>query len=198
MKERLSNTWGFTLMELVVSMGVMGILGAVLLSQLIHHMDVHDRQKARTDTQQKVRAVLGWMEDEFRMAGFNAVVSPLPGSGVIRASSDYFAFFYRQGSGDDWKRLDYYFHPVDQGLRRKERNDLGEDGAVARLLEDVRLQFTYLDRHNHVIRNPHPEDYGRIRAVRIELGALYKDRKGREGRVDFMTTVQCRNLGVGF
>ncbi|TWI71819.1 prepilin-type N-terminal cleavage/methylation domain-containing protein [Desulfobotulus alkaliphilus] len=187
---------GFTLLELVVAMGVMAILGAVLMTQFIHHMDMYVRQKAKIDTQQKVRTVLMWMEDEFRMAGFNPSFRPLPSHPVLMAEAETFAFFYRQDSGDSWKRLDYYMG-ADGWLRRRDRNGLDNLGSVSRILENARLNFVYLDRHQNAIDSPKEDDYPRIRAVRIELGASYEDRRGRLGNVDLVTTVKCRNLGIG-
>ncbi|TYT75086.1 PulJ/GspJ family protein [Desulfobotulus mexicanus] len=195
-KKYSSESKGFTLLELVVAMGVMAILGAVLMAQFIHHMDMYVRQKAKIDTQQKVRTVLMWMEDEFRMAGLNPSFIPLPRHPVLKAEADKFTFFYRQGLENNWKRLDYYMES-DGWLRRKDRNALDDNGNVDKILENATLKFVYLDRHQNVIPSPQEADYPRIRAVRIELGASYEDRKGRPGSVDLVTTVKCRNLGIG-
>lgn len=208
-RKRGTGVWagaGFTLIELVVAMGIMAVLGGMLSIQFMRHMDMHMQQKAKVDTQQQVRTVLGWMEDEFRMAGFNPTSSSEPVVGVVFASATHFAFSFRQEDAEDkngvweekdWKCLDYYIDANDKGLRRKERKTLASQGSTSIILSDARLNFVYLDRHQNVLPSLKPEEYARIRAVRIELGAVYKDRKGGEESVDLVTTVKCRNLGIG-
>jgi len=201
---------GFTLVELVVAMGIMALLGGTLCVLLMNHMDMYIRQKARLDTQQKLRAVLAWMEDDIRMAGFDPAPSAGNRVGIEFAGSERFSFSHREEHSDgisgiwdekDFKLLDYYINPKssdgkpDYKIRREEKF-FHKNASIRIILSEAELKFSYLDRHQNIIPNPQPEDYARIRAVRIELGASYQDRKGRKGGVSLTTTVKCRNLGI--
>lgn len=192
---------GFSLVEFLIAMAVFALFTISLCAQFARHMKTFSREKERIDTQQKVRSVLNWLEEDIRLAGFDPLALPSSHIGVEVAEAGHFAFSYRvdqDGDGlwseEDWKRIDYYTED-DERLRRRERNRPDSTGATSILLDRASLNFLYLDRNHEVLKVVTPQEYGNIRAIRIEIKASFRDSTMKDGTVAFATTVQCRNLG---
>lgn len=192
---------GFSLVEFLIAMAIFALLTLCLCAQFSRHMASFKREKSRIDTQQKVRAVLNWLEDDIRLAGFDPLALPASNVGVELAEPNHFAFSFRVDqdadgtwSPEDWKRVDYYVEK-DNRLRRRERNSPTSPGSTSIILDNVSLNFIYLDKDHKALQNIQAAENGSIRAIRIELGASFKDSETDKGNIAFATTVRCRNLG---
>jgi len=69
---KLSRQAGFTLVELLVAMAVAGFMAATIIGFFISQQKSHSEQEQVTFMQQNMRAGLGVMTRELRMAGFKS------------------------------------------------------------------------------------------------------------------------------
>ena len=81
---------GFTLVELLVTLSIVGIVTGSLVQMFTSMAIGHTTRTSSADLQQSVRAVLGLMGRELRMAGFSGVRPD--GFGIIGASRDEIIF----------------------------------------------------------------------------------------------------------
>lgn len=192
---------GFTLVEFLVAMGLFALFTTLLCMQFSTHMRSFVREKSRIDTQQRMRSVLNWLEEDIRLAGFDPLALPASSVGIEIAEASHFAFSYRVDqdgddawSAEDWKRIDYYTEN-DGGLRRRERNTPTSPGSTSIILDKASIQFAYLDQNHEVLQGIQTSDLEKIRAVKVVLRASFQNSDSGQNIIAFATTVQCRNLG---
>ena len=75
---------GFTLVELLMAMTVMGILGIALARMLVSDSRFVSRQGAMLDARQAARSALNLLDRDLRMVSDSGVVSATPDSVVLR------------------------------------------------------------------------------------------------------------------
>jgi prepilin-type N-terminal cleavage/methylation domain-containing protein len=152
---------GYSLVELLVSMAVLGLVMAGALGFLRAGVRAYGWGAARVEAQQSARVALERMEKELRQAGYDprgagiapvAIAEParvtfqrdLDGNGVVNATRERVTFLLRPG----------------ESILRREAG-----GGAQPLIEGVRrFALTYLDASGSVTTDP-----ARVAAVRIRL-----------------------------
>lgn len=89
----LQTSKGFTLIELMITMAISGLIIALIITSKIGQQDQHLTQVQAVEMQQSVRAVMSLMKQELRMAGYNPY-SPDYGEGISAANVDNLTFSY--------------------------------------------------------------------------------------------------------
>jgi prepilin-type N-terminal cleavage/methylation domain-containing protein len=79
---------GFTLMELLVAMGLVAVVGAGMISFIRVQSTALHTQMAQTDMNDETRAVVELMAREIRLAGYNprCILAPPPVAAIVSAA----------------------------------------------------------------------------------------------------------------
>ena len=220
---RMSH-YGFTMTELLVAMGISGIVMAGTYSVYHTHQKSYVAQEQVVAMQQNLRAARYFMEREIRMAGCDPTqdVSP-PTPEIQTAGANTISFTLditdTAGTGDPDGLVDGPNENVTYALAGSDlmRNDV--NGAGNQLIaENIdALNFAYLDEDGTVLATPvaNLED---IRSVQITLvaktgrgdtgytnTAAYANQQGTEilpaqndsfRRRRLTAQLKCRNLGL--
>ena len=200
---------GFTLVELLVSLTIFGIVAGSLVGLFVPLTAGYISQNAGADIQQTVRAVADLMVRELRMAGYSSLSEHR--FGIIEAGVNRVSFSV------DWDNdgvissshrenplifvesdlISYELDEESQSLRRITAEHTGDQSSQALIggasdhLKMFDLTFTYFDR-----QGKETGSLADIRSVGIELAAgLPAGRKGML-KQSHQTRVQCRNLGL--
>jgi len=218
-KIRMSH-YGFTMTELLVAMGISGIVMASTYSVYYSHQKTYVAQEQVVAMQQNLRAAMYFMEREIRMAGCDPIQSA--DSGIVTADgnsirvtldiTDDAATGPPDGDTDDTDE-DITYSLAGSDLMRNDVNGAGNELIAENI--DV-LDFVYLDGAGAVLATPvaSPEA---IRSVQITLvartdredrgytnTAAYTNQQAtqilaaqndRFRRKRLTTQVRCRNLG---
>jgi len=94
---RPRNERGFTLLEIVVVLGVLAVLAAILVPMVIGYLDDAKKSKAQADTRQIAAAILKMYKDTGRFPYFQ--------NGTASGSTPYFKILVGSGnapSGTSW------------------------------------------------------------------------------------------------
>jgi len=211
-KIRISH-YGFTLTELLVAMGISGIVMASTYSVYHSHQKSYVAQEQVVAMQQNLRAAMYYMEREIRMAGYDPTQSAAAGIATADGNSIRVTLDITEDgdTGDADEDITYCLSDSDGDGD----NDLERNGNL--IAENIdALDFVYLDEDGTVLATPvaNLED---IRSVQITLvaktgrgdpgytnTAAYANQQGTEilpaqndsFRSKRLTAqVKCRNLG---
>ena len=177
---RLRAQAGYSLVEILVAMAVMGVLMSATLSLLHSGLAAWGWGAGRVDAQQSVRAALERMARELREAGYDPT-----GAGIeaILVAEPTRVVFQRDLNANGLidptrERVTYLLRPKETTLRR----DAG--GGAQPLAENVRrFALSYLDSSGAPTADP-----ARIASIRMEIEA------GRiETEATMATLVTLRN-----
>lgn len=221
-KERRAQC-GYSLAELLVALGLAGVVLAVLVGFFTHFHRAAAMQQASASAQQSARAALDYMLQELRMAGFDPLRRAGAGIEEIGAGGRKLRFSADRcdlppgsagcpqprpdGDLDDFgERITYYYDTGQQALRRCLYEDPGTFGADAvsgscqRLLDRVVANpeaiplFTFFDEEGAQITDD--SERGRIRSVVVTLTVAEPGGAGRTVSRTYATRLRLRNIGL--
>ncbi len=152
---------GFTLIEVLISVGMLGLIGALLMTSFNSSLDMRDRVEGQSDRYHEVSQAMGRMVREISMAYVSLNISPsypvvetkFRGLRSELAFSAFGHVIYQENAREsDQRELAYFIGKDDKtgkpALMRKERVNLGrkfgENGKTQVLCRDVtELKFEY-------------------------------------------------------
>jgi type IV pilus assembly protein PilW len=201
---------GFTLVELLVSMVIAGVVSAAIYSTYHTQQKSYMLQEQLTAMQQNLRAAMFYMAREIRMAGLDPTRSA--NFGVTNATSDRFSFTLdknRDGDIATNERVVYALDDSDDELVDKDNKTVAENIDA--------LNFVYLDASGDPLADPVP--LTDIRSVEVTIVARTgradpgytdtNDYRNKQGNIIFTpaagdnfrrqtlrTQIKCRNLGL--
>jgi type IV pilus assembly protein PilW len=196
----MNTSNGFTLVELMITVAISGIIIAAIYSAYISQQRTYLAQEQVAEMQQNIRAAIDMMAREIRMAGYDPTQSA--GAGITTALAGQISFTQdTNGDGDtadSGEMIDFGFNLADDALRDGvPDNDADGDGipdAVSQrrqingggyqaIAENIQgIEFRYLDSANAVTAVP-----ANIRSIQISILA----RAGRADRDFTNTMVYC-------
>lgn len=141
---------GFSLIELLVSMGIAAIAMAIVVTMFTTLTRSYTTQNASADVQQVGRAALDYMVQNIRMAGFNPL--RIGNVGIKAASSTRIEYnLDRNQSGDidlfDEEHMAFSYDPIDQEISEGLYLTDPDKKSWYPLVGNVtNLTFTYRDR----------------------------------------------------
>ncbi len=186
----LSGTAGFTLIELVLSMAIMLIVIAAIISLFTSLNRMYTTQGVAADVQQVTRTGIDIMTRNIRMAGFNPLnINPV---GIVQAETSSIRFEYdTNGSGTISNNGDedvaYLLNEENNQLVQQKNGD----GPRQPLVDNViALAFRYFDEDDDIVTN----DLVAIRTVEVSLTVEEPAGRDQVVRRTYSTRVICRNL----
>jgi len=159
----MSNKKGFTLVELMITMAISGILVAAIYSVYTLQQKTHTAQDQVVEMQQNIRAAVLTMVQELRMAGYD----PTSSAGATITSANKSSISFQQDLTEDGDVIDanenitYGFSDADHtdGLVDNTagiaalRRDTG--GGLQPIAENIQaIEFQYRDRDNNILTVP--------------------------------------------
>ncbi len=218
----MSNNKGFTLVELMISLAMTGIIVAAVYSVYTLQQKTSTAQDQVVEMQQNIRAAVLTVMREMRMAGYDQATGTKATITAANATSITFDLINDSGT---LNTITYGFAPGDdvdsdgivdntEGIAALRREING--GGLQPLAENIEaIEFQYKDKADAVI--PAPVTPSNIRSVIISILAratwgdakfvndtIYSTASGVNwdlGPDNFrrrllITTVYCRNMGV--
>lgn len=214
---------GFSLAELLVALGLAGIVLAVLVGFFTDFSRASALQQASAGAQQSARAALDYMLQDLRMAGFDPLRRAGAGIEEISASGRKLRFTADRcdqppGSAgcsrpqpdgdlnDAGERVTYFFDAAQGSLRRclyEETATWGSDavsGSCQRLLDrvvanpDLVPLFVFLDEEGAQISSNAERE--RIRSVVVTLTVAEPGGAGRTVSRTYASRLRFRNIGL--
>ncbi|MBW6519963.1 MAG: PilW family protein [Desulfoarculaceae bacterium] len=176
------NSYGFTLVELMLTMAVSGIIVAAIYSAYISQQRTYLAQEQVAEMQQNIRAAMDIMTREIRMAGYNPTGGA--GAGITTALVGQISFTQdTNGDGDTTDAgeiIDFGFSAAAVDADRNgipdtvsngvpEASPLGRQtggaGGYQAIAEDIQaIEFRYLDAANVATTTP-----ANVRSVQISI-----------------------------
>ena len=186
-----SGTGGFTVTELVLSLAIMMMVMAAMVSLLISLNRVYTAQNVIAGVQQVTRTGINIMTRNIRMAGLNPLkVNQI---GILEASVNEFRFQHdTNGSGtieaDQNEDIAYLLNGNHQLIRQKDGNSRSNKSLIDHVNT---LKFKYFNRDNEetrILDNIHT----------IEITLTIREPAGKDKYISrsYSTRVICRNLGL--
>lgn len=197
----MDDSKGFTLVEVLISMAIVGIVMGAIYSIFISSNRSYRTQDSVADAQQRVRVGIDFIAHDLRLAGLDPV-SPATdlvdgsGAGIKLATATNLrltADLDLNGVIDmplNQERITYDYDAPSRTLRRKLYEGTASESAWQPLINDVSvLTFTYRDSAGNVTATP-----ADIRMVDIRMTCQGTDAVGQPINRTLTTRVICRNL----
>ncbi len=184
------NRGGMTLVEMMISLSIFGVIMAVLFGFMSGTRDSYDSTRGKVHYQQSVRAVISLLTSEIRSTGCdpkNAGFDPffVADNSILRCRADLNddGDITDQGPDED---VSYIY---DSATGELTRNNGVQSFVILRGLTN--LQFTYLDSDGNVLGSTplSAGDRGLIRFVRVTIEGETSDGQP----VDYQTRIMVRN-----
>ena len=182
---------GFTLVELILAMGIMAIVLTAIISLFTSINRIYTTQGVAAGVQQVTRAGIDIMTRKIRMAGFNPL--DVGNIGIVQADPDLIRFnFDDDGDGtiatDGDEDIAYLLNEDNQLVQQKN----GKISSEQPLLDNVAdLTFRYLDADDM-----ETTDLDAIRTVEVSLTVEEPAGRDRVLSRTYSTRVICRNLSL--
>jgi len=179
---------GFTLVELLVAMGIASIMFAAVVSLFVALNKSYTSQNAAADVQQAARAGVDFMAQRIRMAGLDPVETGNFGITLATDTSITFAADLDLSGG--------LVGPSESITFSLFGDQLQSSLDTVPLVENVTdLTFAYLAADNSILTTPvaNPDA---IRTVQIALTVREPAGRGETVARTYTTEVRCRNLGL--
>jgi type IV pilus assembly protein PilW len=188
---------GFSLIELLVSMGIAAIAMAIVVTMFTTLTRSYTTQNASADMQQVGRAALDYMVQNIRMAGFNPL--RIGNVGIKAASSTRIEYdLDRNQSGEidlfDEEHMAFSYDPIDQEISEGlYLSDPDKESWYPLVGNVTDLTFTYRDRAgNDLGPTPAPNQ---IKIVDVLLTVAQQlPQNDQPGSRTYSARVICRNL----
>jgi len=186
-----SGTGGFTVTELVLSLAIMMMVMAAMVSLLISLNRVYTAQNVIAGVQQVTRTGINIMTRDIRMAGLNPLkVNQI---GILEASVNKFRFQHdSNGNGTietaQNEDIAYLLNGNHQLIRQKDGNSRSNKSLIDQVKD---LTFKYVD-----MNDEETTVLDDIQTVKISLTVQEPAGKGTLISRTYSTRVICRNLGL--
>lgn len=188
---------GFTLVEVLVAMGIFAVLSTAIVSSLTSTTQSFANRRVESETQQDRRTVAQVLTRSLREAGFDP--HGTANAGIERALPNRITFsrdLNLNGVLDPGEQETYVFDAANGTLTRRVGNTTAGPGSViASSLSDV--TFTYWDRNDDDLGVPDidPISLSAIRAMNIDITTV-GTRVGAAGDIERTMTLRiaCKNL----
>jgi type IV pilus assembly protein PilW len=219
-----TNENGFTLVELMVALALSGIVMAAIYTAFLSQQRTYLAQEQVSAMQQNIRAGLGMMTREIRMAGYDPSVNASATISAATAGSITFSMDLNEdedidvydsasNTGDSGENITYSLYTATDGVQKLGRKNPTLNRAVAENIDQLEFYYTLADDTLSLT----PADPDTIRSVQISIlakagkpdrkfvnTATYTTASGVSwGPYDdnfrrrlLITTVQCRNMGL--
>jgi prepilin-type N-terminal cleavage/methylation domain-containing protein len=200
------NQSGFTLVEMLVTMAIVGIILGSITLMFSNMSRQFTTQNANADLQQSARAALNFMAKEIRMAGFTSL--DYEDFGVTQAESSSVSFTVDwnddgsitdnlPGNSHRSEKIQYNWVPSENSIRKL--SAVGSSSFSSQTLlggpddpvKVVGLNFSYFDDLEN-----ETSFLSDVRTIIVTLTA--EAPAGRDGMVQrmFVSRIRCRNLGI--
>ena len=190
-----AESWGFTLVELLVALAIASILLAAVVGLFTTFSSAYTKQNVAADVQQVVRAGVDFMAQSIRMAGLDPSQTGKFGITAATASSITFSADLDLSGGNPG--------PTETITYSLNGDELVSNLDAIPLVENVDivngpgLKFTYLDEDGNDLGNPVVAALlDDIRTVVISITVREPAGKDHTVARTFTTEVKCRNLGI--
>ena len=191
------NISGFTLVEVLVAMGIFAVLSTAIVSSLTSTSRSFADRRIESETQQDRRTVARVLNRTLREAGLDP--HGTANAGIERALANRITFSRDMNFNeiiDAGEQVTYVFVAADGTLVSRPGNTtVGPGSVIAGSLSNV--TFTYLDANNNDLGVPDadPALLGAIRSISIDITTV-GSRVGGVDDVERQMTlrVACRNL----
>lgn len=216
-----SKEHGFTLIEILITLVITGIISAALFTSFQSQQKSYVVQESVAAMQQNLRAGMDMMVREIRMAGYDPTREA--GAGIVSATSNSINFTKDDGKGadaddgdtsDSNENITYSLYTsTSDGIQKLGRKAPDQNQPVSENIDALEFYYTLADGSQTMT----PPDTALIRSVRITLLA-----RGERGDQKFVNirpyatpggqtwgpyndnfrrrmltiTVKCRNLGL--
>ncbi|MCG8567846.1 MAG: prepilin-type N-terminal cleavage/methylation domain-containing protein [Desulfobacterales bacterium] len=201
-----SENQGFTLIEILISLAIVGLVMAGLFTSFRGQQQSHLSQSQTVEMQQTARGTLYIMAKEIRMAGYDP--EGQNATGIVSAgdgsdSNNALTFTYVFGETDDdpgeVRTISYYLYDAYGDGDGNDGIGRAVNGSLQPLADNIEtLRFRYLDSSGAVTTT-----IDDVRAVEIQIAARVDQAVtdytlGKDTRVNrtVTTIVNCRNLGL--
>lgn len=196
MIHKMKKDDGFTLVELLVSIAMFGVIVSLIINARIDQQKQSITQQQAVEMQQNIRSTLYIMTRDIRMAGYDpegtngaGISKDLPGSPTEGTLT-----FSLVDDDDTLKTITYSL------IGNQIRKD--EGGGMQLLAENItNLKFEYFDKNRDELTMPIDQaDINDIRSIQITV-TTSTDPNPLSNSADnndrtLTTTVKCRNLGL--
>lgn len=189
------NPNGFTLIEVMITLAISGIVMGAIYGVFISSSYSHRTQEGAADAQQRARAGLDFMVRNIRMAGLDPLGSAIAGIENATATNIRFtADLDMNGAIDNpnnQERLTYAYDGVNQTIDRILYEGTASESSQTLIDMVSAMTFTYLDANGNATANL-PD----IRAVTISITCQGTGSRGQLLSRTLNNRVNCRNLGI--
>lgn len=194
---KTGNISGFTLVEVLVAMGIFAVLSTAIVSSLTSTSRSFADRRMESETQQDRRTVARVLTRTLREVGLDP--HGTANAGIERALANRITFSRDMNFNatiDAGEQVTYVFVAADGTLVSRPGNTtVGAGSVIASSLSNV--TFTYLDANNNDLGVPDidPTLLNAIRSIRIDITTV-GSRVGGVDDVERQMTlrVACRNL----
>lgn len=139
---------GFTLVELLVAVAISGLVASAIIGFFIAQQRSHTAQEQVTYMQQNIRAGLGIMSRELRMAGYNPnhetlAFFEIP---VVPADRSLARITFKMdldGNGDFTDPAETFTYSFNAGSRELHRVNDGNDAIIAEGIDGLAFAYGY-------------------------------------------------------
>jgi type IV pilus assembly protein PilW len=179
-----SSKSGFTLVEIMVALGLSAVIAAAAFKALTAQQHVYIVQDQSVDLQQSLRAAVGMMVKELKLAGFDP--SGRAGAGIVLADAASIHFTMDLNGNGDCKDgnedVTYSLYVDKNGVTNLGRKSgAGSNQSIAQHVEG--LEFWYAVENDGVTTGTHtPTDPAGISTIEINL--LLKAQKSDKSFTD--------------
>lgn len=211
------KTKGFTLIELMLALLITSIITIIVYSTFNNEIKTYVNGKKISNLKTEISLLLGFMERELRLAGFDSI--GLADVGIEKATENKIVFRALNTTStspfednNDILRCVYYLDTNSNNTIKRYTDDtkngnlpiLNEDPGGNSLIEDVvTFKLTYYDSRGTnngeiALKNGEISDgmLGSIRAVKINI-TIKADLWGRPAYIESVDKIiNCRNMGI--
>ncbi len=201
------NNRGFTLVELMVTLAMTGIIVAAVYSAYSVQQRANSRQDQVLEVQQALRAALYAINQEIRMAGYDPNNSNRAGFSQATATAMAFTMDNNGNGQIDAGTSEQVTYALNNGTLRRNGQPLIDN------VENLEFYYTM----KNETQTTTPADLKDIRSVTISLlarstdpggkfidnqmyrsasGANWNPDKRNHRRQFFTSTIKCRNIGI--